>query len=230
MTSTPSLIAVLGVFAAACGAEPNATSPVTQIGSHVIPVESERTTQAPPDWKIVEQQLADLGLGQQPSSVQEFLPREGQYTAFGQPLFRHDSCGIATNLASIDHFVDEVSTRYHTYLNDYLVESDDGYGQDVLKTIDCEFTGHLYRCDTTVDKVDFRSFGLDAIVTIVNNDFGNWQDPAGSLPSGEGYVGVFTHEISCKGKDCAKEPCASLFGFLTKPLPCSGDEADEFGL
>lgn len=229
MTRSSFAVALFGVLAAGCGTESTISiSPVTQIGASVIPVESERSSLPPPDWKVVEQRLAELGLGQ-PSSFQEFIPQEGQYVASGGPLFQSDTCGIDANLGSIDHFIDEVSSDYHTYLNDYLVAGDGGY-QDVLKTLDCEFTGHVYRCDATVDKIDFRGFGLDAQVTVVNNDFGNWHDPAGSLPAGEEYVGVFTYEISCKGKDCGKEPAASLFGFVKKPLPCSGDEADLFGL
>jgi len=217
---------VLAVLAAAgCGSPADDTSPVTQIGQRVIPVESVRTEQAAPDWKLVEQRLAELGIGE-PSSVKEFIPSDAIYGPSGDAVFRHDTCGIASDLASVFHEVKEVSASYHSYLNDYLVTAADGY-QDVVKTLDCEFTGHVYRCNASTDKIDFRSLGLDAQVSVVNNEFGSWFDPTGALPDGTGYLGFFTYEISCKGKDCAKEPAASLFGFLTRPLPCSGDEGVE---
>jgi hypothetical protein len=216
-------IAVLFVLAAGCGAAPDETSPVTQIGQHVIPVESERSAQPAPDWKVVEQRLAEVGLGS-PASFQEFVPTEGLFQANGEALFRHDSCGIASDIASIEHIIDEVSASYATYLNDYIVGGDPN---DVLKTLDCDFTNHIYRCGASLDRIDFGSFGLDAKVTVVNNEFGNWLDLDGNLPVA-GYVGLFTYEISCAGKDCAKEPAASLFGFLTRPQPCSGDEGVQF--
>ena len=79
-------------------------------------------------------------------------------------------------------------------------------------TLDCEFTGHVYRCNAPNDKIDFRGLGLDAQVSVVNNEFGNWFDPTGALPDGTGYLGFFTYEISCVGTDCAKELIARPAG------------------
>jgi len=217
--------ALMFVLLAACAGDPDPTSPVTQIGSHVIPVESVRTQLPPSDWKVVQQRLSDLGITP-PATIFEFAPTEGEYDQVGESIFRHDTCGIADGTATVAHLVSSVDTRVHTYANDYL----DISNENVLRTLGCEFFGTFYRCDRSADRIDFHGLGLDAVVTINNDEFGNWVDPNASLPAAEGFTGVFIYDISCTGRDCKKEPCASLFGFLTEPLPCKGDEGEVFGI
>ena len=128
------------VLLAACASEPtDATSPVTQIGPHVIPVESVRTQLPPTDWKVVQQKLGELGITP-PSAIAEFAPTEGEYDQVGKAIFRHDSCGIADGTATVAHVISSVDTREHTYANDYLDFSND----DVLRTLGCEFFGTFY--------------------------------------------------------------------------------------
>jgi len=187
----------------------------TQFGSKTTDIEGRRTTTDKPAWEKVHA-MVDALPGS--SSVLGFLPIEGLYNIESQ-VIHIDECGAdATAFPAISHDIHDVNKRTGVYTTDYF---DAG---SPFATAGCELDGHTYRCDSSLTEIDFNPFGLDAIVTINNGDFGVW------AAQNDTFIGLNPYDVTCVGTQCDVEPAASVFGLITKPMPCSGIDGSNLTL
>lgn len=205
----PALLSLVGLVG--CGGDDKTTEDgTTQLGIYALPMQAIRTTTVMPDWKDIEKKLEELRLNQ--ANVLDFVPLPGMYKV-NETLVHIDECGVdPSGFVPIDHGIRNINKRSGVYLTDYI---DAG---EVFDTLGCELSGHTYRCDSSASVIDFGLFGMDARVTIQNDDFGNW---SGSTDS---FIGLNPFSVTCVGADCDQEPASNLFGFITNPMPCTGLE------
>jgi len=210
----PALLS-LGLVACADNDKPDADSGTTQFGSRSTGIKGHRTVTEKPSWNDVHAQVDALP---NPSSVLGFLPIEGTYNVESS-VIHVDECGAdASAFPAISHGVHDVNKRTGAYTTDYI---DTG---SVFAQAGCELDGHTYRCDSSLTTIDFNDFGLDAIVTINNGDFGVW---AGQNDS---FIGLNPYSVVCEGTQCTEDPAATVFGLITKPMPCTGIDGSNLTL
>jgi len=211
----PSLLS-LALVGCADNATPDADSGTTQLGARSLDLRGHRTPTEKPSWNDVHAQVD--ALPQPGSGVLGFLPIEGTYNVESS-VIHIDECGAdASAFPPISHGVHDVNKRTGAYQTDYI---DQG---SVFANAGCELDDHTYRCDSSITTIDFNDFGLDAIVSIDNGDFGVW---AGQNDS---FIGLNPYSVTCEGNDCAVEPAASVFGLITKPMPCTGIDGSNLNL
>jgi len=199
------------------GCSDAARTDVTQLGNYTLPVHGVRTEQPATDWKVIEQQLRELGIATT-SSVIEFLPVMGRYPQ-GERKFRTDNCGVNQDaLIALDHDNNHFSKRFISYRKDYLEN-----GTVVVPGVPCDLKGHVYRCQAASFAIEWEDF--DARVFIQNDDYGNWD-----AATDDKYLAVSPFYIKCDGKDCDQEPAKSIEGLISNPMPCGGMEVHEFTL
>lgn len=204
----PSLLALVG-----CAGAASTDGTTTQLGIHTIPAKGERTETAAPSWAEVQKRVSQLPGG---SGVLSFYPAEGTYSIESQ-IIHQDECGAdASGFPAIDHGILDVNKRTGLYKTAYIQDG------EAFDTLGCELEGHFYRCASSITTIDFGLFGMDAVVTIENGDFGTW---AGQSDS---FLGLNPYTVSCAGADCGEEPAVSVFGLITQPMPCSGIDGQKF--
>lgn len=212
----PSLLSLFALGCAADDTTPEAEAGNAQLGGRRTDVEGLRSTTDKPAWEKVHAMVD--ALPEQPAGVLGFVPVEGTYNVESS-VIHIDECGAdASAFPPIAHAIHDVNKRTGAYTTDYI---DAG---TAFASAGCELDGHTYRCDSSTTTVDFTAFGLDAIVSIENSDIGVW---GGQNTS---FIGLNPYTVRCDGGDCGVEPAASVFGLITKPMPCTGIDGQNLTL
>jgi hypothetical protein len=202
--------AALSLTLVACAADnntPEGTIGNAQLGAKATNIEGRRINTEKPSWEQVNKMVSALP---QPSSVLGFVPVEGVYNV-EMSVIHVDECGASADaFPLISHGISEVNKRTGDYLTDYI-DAGNPFAQ-----ASCALNGHQYACDNSITEIPFADFGLDAVVTINNGDFGVWDGQNTS------FIGLNPYSVSCVGADCGVEPAASVFGLITQPMPCTG--------
>jgi hypothetical protein len=207
--------ALLSLVACADTPTQEGTIGKTQLGAKATDIEGRRITTEKPSWEQVNKMVSALP---QPTSVLGFVPVEGTYNV-EMSVIHVDECGASADaFPLISHAISEVNKRTGDYLTDYI-DAGNPFAQ-----ASCALNGHQYACDNSLTEIPFADFGLDAVVTINNGDFGVWDG------QNTGFIGLNPYSVSCVGADCGVEPAASVFGLITQPMPCTGIDGQHLAL